>query len=809
MTRPPAAEAELLDALPLAVVVLDRELRVSAWNAAAEVLYGYDRAVAIGGDGVGLLFDVDDQAAAAELWRGVVRGAEWDGDRRVRRDDGMLLVSSFRAVPVAGGLAWIATDGMDQGLAEQERSILLSAEHAARGAAEEAHGLVEAIVSSAPIGIAVFDLDLRYTRVNAAYAGLSGAAPADHVGKSLDEVFPLPAEVGADLRRVVTTSRTILGRSLRIDDGRERHFNVSYFPVRTSTGVLAGAGVTVIEVTEAKLAEAERAELLHRAEEAQQRLALLATASTVLSSTMDVDQLLLRLARVLTPGSADWCIIQLLEPDGSVEHVAVSHRDKDAADDLRNQLLASSLATSGSGPVAQVLRTGEALLLGPDSIGEGLARAAADRGQPQLYTGFSLRSSVIVPIELRGQRVGVLLLSSEGDRVLGDDDLDLAVEIAHRAALAVGNARAFQHEHRVAESFQRALLPTVVPSIGEVEFTVRYLAATDGVSVGGDWYDVIEFGDGEVGVVVGDVVGHDIVASTTMGQLRSALRAFACEDHEHPSGALARVDRLFGPLALASATCIFGVLEGDGGRFRWSNAGHPPPLLLRDGRATFLEEGNGVMLGVSDGIGVEEASVDLRDGDVLVLYTDGLVERRRESLTTGLERLATSAAALAGHAAADFCDRLLEAVLPTSAARDDDVAILVIGVGSHPAAAPVHRIPFEPVPESAGVARGFVTGVLAGAGWDDRIDTAVLLASELVTNASRHGEPPCTLSVTFLRDDVVEICVQDAAPYLPSRVDRGPLVESGRGLVLVEALSDDWGVRALATGKQVWFQLRR
>jgi len=419
-----------------------------------------------------------------------------------------------------------------------------------------------------------------------------------------------------------------------------------------------------------------------------------------------------------------------------------------------------------------------------------------------------VHSSVIVPIESRGRVLGVLILANEGDRALDDDDLDLAVEVAHRAALALGNARAFQQEHEIAESLQRALLPTTVPAVPGLELAVRYVAATDGASVGGDWYDVLAFDDGTTGIVVGDVVGHDIAASTSMGQLRSAIRIYAWEEHARPAAALARVDRLFDKLGLEYATCMFGLLDMGTSTFRWSNAGHPPPLLVREGTATFLTEGSGVLLGVTAGAGMAEATTELRDGDVLVLYTDGLVERRGESLQTGLSRLAAAAQHAGAEDAEVLCEALLEAMVPATATRDDDVAILVARVTCEGPAPGVHRLAFEPLAASAGLTRGFTAGVLEGAGWREQVDTAVLLVSELVTNAVRHARGPCNLVVTF-SDDSVELCVEDGDPQVPVARIANPLDETGRGFLLVGALADKWGVRSIPGGKATWFSLSR
>ena len=351
------------------------------------------------------------------------------------------------------------------------------------------------------------------------------------------------------------------------------------------------------------------------------------------------------------------------------------------------------------------------------------------------------------------------------------------------------------------------MLPATVPAVPGLDVALRYVAATDGVSVGGDWYDLIAFADGRVGLIVGDVVGHDIAASTAMGQLRSAPRAYATEDHDSPSATLARVDRIFETLELSYATCILGVIDLVAMTLRWSNAGHPPPLLLRDGRASFLGDGVGVILGVTGGTGVAEAVTDLRDGDLLVLYTDGLIERRSESLTDGLDRLATVASAVAVDDAEQLCDALLAELLPASAVRDDDVAMLVARIRIADASTATHRIELDARPESVAVARGFTAGVLGAAGWRHQVEVATLLVSELVTNAIVHGRPPCTLTVTFL-DDEVEVSVEDAEPRIPGRRAAGALAETGRGLVLVEALADRWGIRPRGRGKAAWFTLR-
>ena len=798
------AQHDIVNVLPMALVVVDGDGRIVHWNAAAEILYGHSRDDVLGAPVVDLLFDDDDRAEAAARFEGLATSGGWEGDCRVRRRDGALLVSSFRLAPMgsAGGAAWIATDRTDQGLAEQERAVLLSAEHAARATAEEALALVEAIVSSAPVGIAVFDVELRYVRLNDAYASLIGVPAAELTGQTLGDGSLLGVNAIADLRRVITTGRTIVGRKVEVGDSEDpadnRHFHVSYFPVCTAGGVLAGAGLTLAEVTDAHRAEAERLALLRRAEAAQLRLSVLATASTVLTTTMDLDELLTRLTRVLTPVAADWCVIELFGARGEVEHVAVSHRDRKAAAELARVLPVTRV--DGDGPLARVLRTGQACGEPSSTLGE-LLRVEVGPGETRIY------ASVVAPIEARGQVFGALVLANDRDQDFDDDDVDLAVEVAHRAALAVGNARAFQQEHQIAETLQRALLPTALPSVPGLDVAVRYLVATDGAAVGGDWYDVMAFDDRTTGLVVGDVVGHDIAASTSMGQLRSVLRAYAHEDHTGPGTVLARIARRLDSLGLSYSTCVFGILDMEAPSFRWSNAGHPPPLLVRAGVATFLTEGAGIMLGASDGSAPPDGAVTLDKGDLLILYTDGLVEKRGESLEAGLARLAHAASAMAVDDAGAVCDVLLAAMAPPGGTRDDDVAILVARVRGDATDENVHRMPFATEPSSAALTRGFTAGVLQGAGWADQTDAAVLLVSELVTNAVRHARGPCALVVT-LRDDEVEVAVEDGDPRVPAPRPGEPLDDGGRGFLLVEALADDWGVRQLPGGKATWFVLR-
>ncbi|HET9689813.1 MAG TPA: PAS domain-containing protein, partial [Acidimicrobiales bacterium] len=350
----------LLDAVPVAAVVVGADRTVRGWNAAAESLYGHRAADAVGVDVVELLFDPDDHETAARRFD-PSRGAPWEGDCRVRRSDGALLVSSFRLRPLTSGWAWLATDVLDQGLAEQERSVLQSADHAARALAEEALGLLEAILGAAPVPIAVFDTALRYVRVNEAYAALSGVPAERHAGGRLGEVVDTPVGLVADLRRVVTTGRTILGRPVDLSaDGEVRHFSVSFFPVHTG-GSLVGAGFVGVEVTQLMRAEAARQASLAEAEAARGRMAIIAAASTVLGTTMQVDEQLTRLARTLVPSAGACSALALFGRGPRPEHLAVAATDPRLAAEL--EVLVRTSGPAAGSPVAEAMRSGLPRLL--------------------------------------------------------------------------------------------------------------------------------------------------------------------------------------------------------------------------------------------------------------------------------------------------------------------------------------------------------------------------------------------------------------------------------------------------------------
>ncbi len=319
-------------------------------------------------------------------------------------------------------------------------------------------------------------------------------------------------------------------------------------------------------------------------------------------------------------------------------------------------------------------------------IGAGVAGRIAAENRPRVVPDLAVvdvhgddlrassRSMAGVPLTLDGEVIGVLHVSSDEVDRFGEDDLGLLVPAAERAALAIGRARIVERERRIAETLQRALLPDVLPSLEGLELAATFLPGA-GVEVGGDWYDALPLPSGELAVVVGDVAGKGLRAATLMGELRAGLRAYAIEGGG-PMDTLIRLNRL----ALRSfhmATVVVMHVAADLGSVTYGSAGHLPPLrIAADGSARFLEGGASTpLLALRED--VEDGTAALEPGDRIVLYTDGLVERRREPIDESLERLRTTAEGFEGTVEA-LCDHLIDALRPPAGAVMDDTAVVAL-----------------------------------------------------------------------------------------------------------------------------------
>ena len=309
---------------------------------------------------------------------------------------------------------------------------------------------------------------------------------------------------------------------------------------------------------------------------------------------------------------------------------------------------------------------------------ENAPRVLPDLSQVEPYSAYlreTSRSMAGVPLTLDGEVIGVLHVTSDELDRFGEDDLRLLVPAAERAALAIGRARIVEREHRIAETLQRSLLPDRLPTLEGLTLAARF-APGAGFEVGGDWYDALPLPGGELGVVIGDVAGKGLRAATLMGELRAGLRAYAIEGGD-PVQTLTRLNRL----ALRSfqmATVLLMHVDAASGSLVFASAGHLPPLLVSaSGRASFLPGGESSPL-LAFREDISPGSAVLEPGARVVLYTDGLVERRREPIDIGLERLRSAAEGFAGDPEA-LAEHLLGAMRPPPGAPHDDIALIVLG----------------------------------------------------------------------------------------------------------------------------------
>ena len=354
---------------------------------------------------------------------------------------------------------------------------------------------------------------------------------------------------------------------------------------------------------------------------------------------------------------------------------------------------------------------------------------------------------------------------------------------------------------------QRALLPSGLPDVDGLPLGARYVPGAGEDRLGGDWYDAILLDGGGVALVVGDVAGGDVVAAALMSQLRSAVRAYAIEGHP-PSVVVGRTNEFHIRLGTGRlATLVYAMVPPMDRIVTLVRAGHVPPLLaVPENGASFLDAAGGPPLGVRAGGVWRETTTKLPVGSTLLLYTDGLI-RDAKSLDVGMTRL-LSAFAGGPTAPAEAVLDMVTGLLPPHA--PDDAVVLVghlVAAGSDGPSTELHRT-LPPTAESATVARWLVTDLLRGSADPDAVDTAALLTTELVSNAIRHTGDELSLTVR-LGAGRLRVCVSDTSHRRPQLVQASARDTSGRGLHLVEALADRWGVDpdGRGLGKTVWFEL--
>ncbi|CAM5399144.1 SpoIIE family protein phosphatase OS=Streptomyces tendae OX=1932 GN=F3L20_17250 PE=4 SV=1 [Streptomyces tendae] len=413
-----------------------------------------------------------------------------------------------------------------------------------------------------------------------------------------------------------------------------------------------------------------------------ERLALLAETTTQLTSTLDVDEALHRLVALTVPRLADWAVFDLLtERDEVTRTLVMEHKDGVLIEreDLQGPM--PPVPEESPMPLSRALRGAASSLAGPSTYqGEPDSGIAVE--QRRLFTATGMHSAVIAPIRGLRDVLGALTLGrSQRSDPFTAADLPLLEDLTRRTGLALDNARLYQRQRKVAETMQRHLLPQL-PSVPGLEMATRYLPAPHASSVGGDWYDAFALSPGAHALAIGDVVGHDLDAAAGMAQVRNMLRAFAwSQPSADPSAVVKQLDEaVMHIVEVPMVTMILGrISRGEDGLWllRWTNAGHPPPLLVtHDGQARYLDDAHGILLGTGADRPRPDMVTVLPPRATLLLYTDGLVESPHRSIDRGLDRLRRHAAALARRPLPRFCDALLHGVRPDD--NDDDVAMLAL-----------------------------------------------------------------------------------------------------------------------------------
>ncbi|MDT0265544.1 SpoIIE family protein phosphatase [Streptomyces sp. DSM 44915] len=673
----------------------------------------------------------------------------------------------------------------------------------------------------------LFALLLLSVVVITAYQLVLGQPDATVRYASTSLLPPLVASALLPLRRTAVVGATSIASTV---------LNFGFLlPVSNLSGRIVVISSIVVAVVLSLLscwARANREAKLGRVMIARDRLTLLSVATTHIGNTLEVDTTARELVEAAVPRFADLATVDLADPvlrgeeprpgwsgQPPFELRRVAQRSVlEGAPEAVLRLDETRRRIEDSVP-ARVLASGRPErstgLEGPADLAGWLGVSPERAEEPWRRYGF--HSGIAVPLRARGTTLGVAVFLRHRTREPFDaDDLVLAQEIAARAAVCVDNARRFTREHRNSLALQRSLLPRRLPKLAAVDVASRYLPADSAMGVGGDWFDVIPLSGARVALVVGDVVGHGVHASATMGRLRSTVRTLADIDLP-PDELLTHLDDVVirlrfetepadagreSPTGGFGATCLYAVYDPVSRHCTVARAGHPAPVLVRpSGTAEVLELPAGPPLGLG-GLPFESAELDLPEETLLALYTNGLVESRgSRDPDRGFDELRRVLSRPNG-SLEELCDTVLDTVLAEQ--PTDDVALLLARTraldASHVA---TWEIPDDPTAVAS--ARELATSQLAGWGMADAAFTAELVVSELVTNAIRHADGPIQLRLIRERGLICE--VSDSTSTSPHLRRARVFDESGRGLFIIARLTERWGTRHRPGGKTIWAEL--
>ncbi len=635
---------------------------------------------------------------------------------------------------------------------------------------------------------------------NDALAPLMGPKHPSALGRPYAESF---AEVWDEVMAPLLEAAVQRGEASYLQDvpvsfdrevrNQEMFWTFSWSPLRDEQGRVAGALHPAVETTGRVLAE--------------RRLALLRDLAASVGQASGVEQACRRAVAVLdvhrqdVPLSAVYLLGQrqgLGVPVTARLTAASGVRDVAAVFPAEVDLLA---ATFTGWPLVEAAASGDPR--GVTTVLQVDVNSLLDPVWPAPPT-----TGVVLPLVRAGSREPLALLALGLSPRLPVDEAQASFLQLLGGQLSVALATAALHEqqYRAAVTLQRSLLPDTSGGSAALDIAARYQPGEDDGTVGGDWYDVVPLGAGRTALVIGDVMGHGVAAAAVMGQVRAAVRAYAQLDLP-PERVLELLDQLVEHISEARdigqiVTCIYAVHDPGEATLTLANAGHPPAIVLQDGRCQLWEGPVGPPLGTTSG-SYGTTRRPFTAGAVLVLYTDGLIERRDRDLDTGIAEL-LGAVREAGD---QDLERLADVALSVqTTGQDDDVALLAVRVAHTDLPAPV-VVDLHVDSRAARTARRLVRRALSA--WDiapDVVDDAALLADELVTNAVTHTGRARRLRLRRLVDRLV-IEVADADPRPPHRLEASTTSEGGRGLLILTALTSGWGVRFDGTGKTVWCEI--
>jgi PAS domain S-box-containing protein len=565
----------------------------------------------------------------------------------------------------------------------RERATALAS--ANQDLASELHGTqarLDGILGSLGEAVTVHDERGKTIYVNEAAVRLLGSETIADVLEAepgeLAQRFDITREDGtpvqlADLpgRRLVAGEEgpSLLTRSVRRDTGEAMWLLTKATLYTDPTGERLAINI-IEDVTEAK--------------DAELRQRFLAEAGQLLASSLDYEQTLERVARMIVPGLADWCGIEMVDEIGESHQVAVAHVDPDKvqlAHDLRRRYPPDPDSPNG---VPAILRGGPAELYSdiPEAL---IERAARDEEHLELIRQLGMRSGMAVPMRIAGETLGVItLVSAESGRRFDEDDLAFVEDLALRAATAVQNAHLYAAQERVAHTLQASLLPERLPELPGWETSAAYQAGERDAEVGGDFYDILPVANGYL-IMLGDVTGKGVEAAALTALVRYSARMAARFD-PRPARVLSLVNQVLREqprLSLVTAVCALLATGGDRATVTVASAGHPLPLRRRPGEEPAILGDHGVLLGVEGEDDWRESVMEIAPGDTLLFYTDGVTETPGEDDRFGDARL-REAVARAGETPAELLAEIEQTLrdFQSGAALDDRAMLALRFVGA-------------------------------------------------------------------------------------------------------------------------------